>query len=140
MSTTYTYAPILHIHTQLCMFIPNAHSCREPTPYMHAIREVTYLAALRNQSLFLRSDFIFKLLLGRRFQRALGIIRAYSLNIIQQRREELRTGRVDDAPRCTNLIDILMRSDDGSDESTAEIQNDVDTFMFGGHDTSSTGS
>lgn len=96
--------------------------------------------------LHLRNDFIFKLSgLHAKQQELLKILHGFTDSVIVARREELtnqqKNRKLDEEEKeKSNLIDILLQSTiDGKPLSNMDIREEVDTFMFAGHDTSTSG-
>lgn len=94
----------------------------------------------------MRSDFIFKLSgLHAKQEKLLKVIHGFTDSVIVARRNELTkmidVGRKDPETReKSSLIDILLRSTiNGQPLSNMDIREEVDTFMFAGHDTASSG-
>lgn len=91
----------------------------------------------------LRNDFIFKLTgFQAEQEKLLKILHGFTDSVIISRRNELTEkfkNEVKDESdnRKSNLMDILLQSSiDGQPLSNRDIREEVDTFMFAGHDTS----
>lgn len=84
--------------------------------------------------------------LMRRQDHAIAVLHDFTQHVIRKRRQQLVDNSVHGGGPDVNedgvktkyaLLDILLRSTiDGQPLSDADIQEEVDTFMFEGHDTS----
>lgn len=99
-------------------------------------------------NVLLRSKLIFKLFnQGRRQTEVLKILHGFTDSVIVARREELSNGLKDDKKENDSendlgikkklaLLDVLLQSTIGGKPLTnLDIREEVDTFMFEGHDT-----
>lgn len=105
----------------------------------------------RNFDIFLRNEFLFKLSkIGRRQKEVLKILHGFTDNVIISRRAELssKSNANNDAneeddigvKKKLALLDVLLQSTiDGQPLTNLEIREEVDTFMFEGHDTTTSG-
>lgn len=104
----------------------------------------------RNFDVFLRNEFLFQLSsTGRRQKQVLKTLHDFTDSVIVARREELASKKqssveddVDDigAKRKLALLDVLLQSTiNGQPLSNMDIREEVDTFMFEGHDTTTSG-
>jgi len=114
--------------------------------YVNAVKDITSIITKRHMGLHLRNDFIFKQSgLHAKQQDLLKILHGFTDSVIVARREELtdqqRNRKIDEEEKeKSNLIDILLQSTiDGKPLSNMDIREEVDTFMFAGHDTSTSG-
>ncbi|KAH8270580.1 hypothetical protein KR018_012042, partial [Drosophila ironensis] len=121
----------------------------ESTPYAEAVNECTALMCWRFMSVYLQSEFLFTLTHPHLKWRQTQLIRTmheFTTKVIEQRRNVLEeqqrmaggsTGASDvGAKQRMALLDVLlMATMDGRPLSNDEIREEVDTFMFEGHDT-----
>uniref|UniRef100_A0A182PZ11 Uncharacterized protein n=1 Tax=Anopheles epiroticus TaxID=199890 RepID=A0A182PZ11_9DIPT len=117
--------------------------------YVKAVKEITSLIQLRIYDFVIRYEFFFRLSANRRRQlKALAILHGYTDSVIRARRQELNerianglAGEVqqEDAlgrkKRMAFLDMLLQATVDGRPLTDLEIREEVDTFMFEGHDT-----
>lgn len=119
--------------------------------YVQAVKTISMVLHKRMFDVQYRLDFLFRLTnLARIQNQALKIIHDFSNDVIVARRNELlraqqdkSTAQVADendnsigAKKKMAFLDILLQSNiDGKPLSNMDIQEEVDTFMFEGHDT-----
>lgn len=104
---------------------------------------ITNLITKRHLILPLRNDFVFKLTgFHAKQKKLLGTLHGFTDKVIIGRRDELvKNINNNDTNDRSNLIDILLQSSiDGKPLSNLDIREEVDTFMFAGHDTVSSAS
>ena len=91
---------------------------------------------LRQKTPLLWWDYLFyKLPVGKEHQQCLSVLHGFTKNVIQQRMES--KGKSTNGSKRMAFLDVLMhaKTEDGKELSLADIQEEVDTFMFEGHDT-----
>ena len=72
------------------------------------------------------------------YDKALGTLHAFTKKVIKEKRANLTEDLKEDAPKGrVAFLDLLMKAvlPDGSMLNDSDIQEEVDTFMFEGHDT-----
>lgn len=116
--------------------------------YRAAVQEMGNLVQQRTIQPWLRSDFLFKLSgLRTKQDRILSVLHGFTRDVITKRRAELQQAKSEASNtsdddnlstpgRRLAFLDLLLASaDNGADLSTEDIREEVDTFMFEGHDT-----
>ncbi|KAH9509334.1 Cytochrome P450 4F6 [Bulinus truncatus] len=109
-------------------------------PYVQATRELTKAWSLRNRQPWMWPDFIFKMsAAGKRFFKNCDYVHKVAEEIINKRKCQLEKEGLP-TKRHLDFLDILLsaRDEDGQPMTDLEIRNEVDTFMFAGHDTTAT--
>ncbi len=122
-------------------------------PYIHSVQKIVELTTRRFTSLPARWDLYYYLTKdGRTFRKHCNTAHNYSNMVIQNRKKELRIG--DDKTQLSeselrsrkkgkylDFLDVLLiaRDEEGNGLTDQEIRDEVDTFMFEGHDTTTSG-
>ena len=111
------------------------------SPYVNCIQNLTHCVFQRlfkplhyfDHLYFLTKD-------GREFWKHCKFSHSITNACINKRRKTIGEGRVS-AKRLTDFLDILLlaRDEDGKGLTQKEIQDEVETFMFEGHDTTASG-
>ncbi|KAL1459378.1 hypothetical protein WDU94_011365 [Cyamophila willieti] len=116
--------------------------------YVKAVYEIGSIIQKRQAKIYLQPDILFKFSsLFNKHQNCLSILHSFSYKVINERREELKKRRKDlEKSEYTNLehkikrmafLDLLIEASDRYNLSNEDIREEVDTFMFEGHDTTS---
>ncbi|KAK3587337.1 hypothetical protein CHS0354_011318 [Potamilus streckersoni] len=126
-----------------CAFSYNTNCQRglETLPYIAAVNEISETLGIRNRTPYLFPDFIFYLSSrGRKFQKNCKYVHKISEEIIEKRRETLRKEGLS-SRKYLDFLDTLLTAKDesGIGLTQEEIRNEVDTFLFEGHDTTASG-
>ncbi|XP_027217992.2 cytochrome P450 4C1 isoform X1 [Penaeus vannamei] len=114
--------------------------------YVKAIYRIVHIIQMRMSRPWLQPNVLFKALgYAKEHDACLRTLHGFSQENISRRRQALRDGRgrhaeagADDLGRKTRLafLDLLLEySEDGAKLSDEDIREEVDTFMFEGHDT-----
>lgn len=118
--------------------------------YVKAVKEVTGIITTRHYNFLLRNNLFFRMSpLYWRQRKLLKILHGFTDSVILARRAELtkKQFKVDQpeindvgAKKKMALLDILLQSTiNGLPLSNMDIREEVDTFMFEGHDTTTSG-
>lgn len=116
------------------------------TEYVRAVYRSSDIVFQRQTKPWLWSDRLFNYSpLGREFNKCLKILHGFTNEVIQERKKELRNvhshEEEDDVGRKKRMafLDLLIKeSKGGTVLSDEDIREEVDTFMFEGHDTTAT--
>ncbi|XP_041377584.1 cytochrome P450 4F1-like isoform X2 [Gigantopelta aegis] len=106
-------------------------------PYVKAVNELSHLWFNRGRNPLLCLDWIYRRTAnGRRFMEQCKFVHSISEEIIEKRKKTLE----EEGPpekRYLDFLDILLTAKDenGVGLTPLEIRNEVDTFLFEGHDT-----
>ncbi|XP_007955866.1 cytochrome P450 4F22 [Orycteropus afer afer] len=120
---------------------------RKMSDYISAIIELSALVVRRQYRLHHYFDFIYYLTEdGRRFRKACDTVHHFTTEVIQERRQALREQGAEawlkaKQGKTLDFIDVLLlaKDEDGKELSNEDIRAEADTFMFEGHDTTSSG-
>uniref|UniRef100_A0A8C0KPT9 Cytochrome P450 family 4 subfamily B member 1 n=1 Tax=Canis lupus dingo TaxID=286419 RepID=A0A8C0KPT9_CANLU len=113
--------------------------------YYSAVRDLTLLMQQRIESFQYHNDFIYWLTPhGRRFLRACQAAHDHTDQVIRERKAALQDEKEQEKiqnRRHLDFLDILLgaRDENGIKLSDADLRAEVDTFMFEGHDTTTSG-
>ncbi|GLH05336.1 Cytochrome P450 4C1, partial [Gryllus bimaculatus] len=114
------------------------------SPYVKAVNDISTIIIERALRPWELSSFIFRFSkLGRRHQQCLDVLHGTTDKVIQERKAELdklsegKTLDVDELGRRRRVafLDLLLLIARDGSLSDADIREEVDTFMFEGHDT-----
>ena len=120
---------------------------KEQQPYVKACHDLVYLCSDRIMNPLYMIDSIYWLTPhGRKTKRACDFVHKHAEKVISDRKKFLRgennnLSDVQKSKRYLDFLDILLKAEDeeGRGMSDLEIRNEVDTFMFVGHDTTTSG-
>ncbi|ESP03555.1 hypothetical protein LOTGIDRAFT_237658 [Lottia gigantea] len=110
----------------------------ETHPYNQAVNELSELWFDRGRQPWLYFDtFYYMTKDGKRFREQCNYVHSVSEEIIEKRRKTLETEGPNKKQRYLDFLDILLTAKDenGVGLTPLEIRNEVDTFLFEGHDT-----
>uniref|UniRef100_A0A0A9WEL4 Cytochrome P450 4c3 n=1 Tax=Lygus hesperus TaxID=30085 RepID=A0A0A9WEL4_LYGHE len=114
---------------------------RYDSEYVRAVYKIGSIVQNRQSKIWLQPEWAFKLSnLYEEHQECLRILHGFSTSVIQERRKEL-SNQTDHHPKGNGslaFLDLLLEaSNDGKCLTDQDIREEVDTFMFEGHDTTS---
>ncbi|XP_071052571.1 uncharacterized protein [Onthophagus taurus] len=106
--------------------------------YVNAVRELCRIFMERNTKPI--KTFLPTYIFTKDFQKelkALKILHGFTRSVIKSRKEELKQkGNYEGGKKRLAFLDLVLQAKiDGRDMSDEEIRQEVDTFMFEGHDT-----
>ena len=114
--------------------------------YRAAVQRMGVVVMARFLYPWLRNDFMFRLLGWKREQdEVVKVIHSFTRNVIRERRaarEDADPGTAaeeEGLSRRQALLDLLLSSQKDAQLTEEDIAEEVDTFMFGGHDTTTSG-
>ncbi|KAL0883733.1 hypothetical protein ABMA27_015844 [Loxostege sticticalis] len=126
----------------------NAQSDSE-SEFVKAVDVMSSIASMRMRNPFVQPDAVFNLLPYKTQQdKALEILHGTTRKVIKARKEELRKAEISDlGPNAETgiknkhaFLDLLLLAEvDGKKISDDNVREEVDTFMFEGHDTTTSG-
>nr|AIL94165.1 cytochrome P450 CYP4EB1 [Tigriopus japonicus] len=106
--------------------------------YPQVVNAMLRLIQHRQRSPWLMPDVLFNLSSWKRkSDEYLSVLHGFSRSVIEQRRREMKFTNQNDLGKRTAFLDLLLqaRTSEGQELSDSDIQEEVDTFMFEGHDT-----
>ncbi|EDV20811.1 uncharacterized protein TRIADDRAFT_60697 [Trichoplax adhaerens] len=118
-------------------------TAHERHPYVNAVYQLSYLITERLFRITGYVDWLYRLTeSGRRYYRLCKFVHQFTEKIIREKRQLLKenTNQYDsNQKRRLDFIDIILqtRDEDGNCLSDKEINDEINTFMFAGHDTTS---
>ncbi len=107
--------------------------------YIKAVSDINTIVIKRQFNPFHSMDFIYNLTSdGRKHKKTIEILHKFTRDIIIKRSEEFDGSNFGTQKRVA-FLDMLLKAKHVDNTLTFDdIQEEVDTFMFGGHDTTST--
>ncbi|XP_011501315.1 PREDICTED: cytochrome P450 4c3 [Ceratosolen solmsi marchali] len=111
--------------------------------YVRAVYDIGSIIQTRQASLFYQSNIFFRFSsLYKKHQQCIRTLHDFSNKVITERRKEILENAEDadrnEVTKRLAFLDLLIKvSENGSVLSDTDIREEVDTFMFEGHDTTS---
>ncbi|KAG5214721.1 hypothetical protein JEQ12_000297 [Ovis aries] len=118
---------------------------RNSQSYIQAIKNLNSMLFSRLRNVFYQNDLIYRLTReGHWNHQACQLAHQYTDAVIKERKANLqKEGELEKvrSRRHLDFLDILLfaRMENGSSLSDEDLRAEVDTFMFGGHDTTASG-
>nr|XP_002123140.1 cytochrome P450 4V2 [Ciona intestinalis] len=109
----------------------------DDSSYVRALYRISELIQLRQKTPTLWWDPAFsRMKLGKEHENLLSILHGFTRDVITKR-AKTRDQKIVENPRRMAFLDVLLHAEteDGKTLSLNDIQEEVDTFMFEGHDT-----
>ncbi|KAL3858618.1 hypothetical protein ACJMK2_008889 [Sinanodonta woodiana] len=109
-------------------------------PYVSAVKTLSILVIERFMNPFVYPDFVYyRTKSGKKFLELCDYVHEFAMKIIGSRRQALAKDPDQVKKRRLDFLDILLiaRDENGQGLTDEEIRQEVDTFMFAGHDTTS---
>lgn len=110
--------------------------------YAKCIGQMLHLVQVRQKSPWLYPDFLFNLFgWGGKQKQYLDVMHGFTKRVIKERKaeftERIQNGDFEDKGRKKAFLDLLLKLqyESGDSLSDLDLQEEVDTFMFEGHDT-----
>ena len=118
--------------------------------YPAAIHAMAHIVHTRSLRPWLRNPTVFRLLGWKREEdKALSVLHTFTRNVIRERRcqradSDVNTSSFSDSKsggcgKRKAFLDLLLSSEGGAHLTDEDIADEVDTFMFAGHDTITSG-
>ncbi|XP_060598357.1 leukotriene-B4 omega-hydroxylase 3-like [Ruditapes philippinarum] len=110
----------------------------ESNEYASTVNRITDALTCRFFNPLMHFDVIWNLSsTGRQFKKDCDFVHAVAEEVIDKRRDALNKQDSTKSSSYTDFLDILLtaRDEDGQGLTKLEIRNEVDTFLFEGHDT-----
>ncbi|XP_034825460.1 cytochrome P450 4d2-like [Maniola hyperantus] len=117
--------------------------------YVKSIETIAKIISSRMQNPFIGEDVFFNFLNYKKAQdEALNVLHSQTRKVIEIRREELKNSNITDLKEYSDtgmknkhaFLDLLLLSKvDGKKIDDEHVREEVDTFMFEGHDTTTSG-
>lgn len=118
----------------------NVQEQSEENPYVEGVRRLTYLTTYRALRPWLYPDILFKMsAAGKEYFSHTKYIHEFDEEVIRDRKASLVSNSSKPNKERLDFLDILLtaRDENGAGLTDREVRDEVDTFLFAGHDTTS---
>ncbi|XP_077994543.1 leukotriene-B4 omega-hydroxylase 3-like [Glandiceps talaboti] len=129
-----------------CIFSQDSHcQTKMQFPYTQGVYRLAELIVERALFPPYYNDFVYSISpSGYKFRKALKVVHEYAWGVIHDRKATLQQeskGSKKSTRKYIDFLDILLKAqdEDGNGLTDQEIKDEVDTFMFEGHDTTASG-
>ncbi|KAI6214408.1 hypothetical protein M3Y94_00264700 [Aphelenchoides besseyi] len=116
----------------------NAQRCPNQ-PYVRAVETFNYAMCYRSLHPELSPDFIWRWTSYKKdADAAVEVLHSFSTNVIKERMEIFKDERQNADPsvqKRPNFLDLMLQLQESEQMTKEQIREEVDTFMFAGHDT-----
>uniref|UniRef100_A0AC34QNC6 Cytochrome P450 n=1 Tax=Panagrolaimus sp. JU765 TaxID=591449 RepID=A0AC34QNC6_9BILA len=108
--------------------------------YVKAVSTINDIIQNRQKNPLLWTDFTFWLL-GQKKEHdwALNILHNFTKKVIAERKEEMKNEKNSECCERLAFLDLLLAMEEKGEITGQDLQQEVDTFMFEGHDTTASG-
>uniref|UniRef100_A0A7E4W561 Cytochrome P450 4V2 n=1 Tax=Panagrellus redivivus TaxID=6233 RepID=A0A7E4W561_PANRE len=107
--------------------------------YLRAVKRIIEIIQRRQMNPIFWIDCLFNLFGdGKEHKWALDVLHSFTKKVIDERRKDNKTDGIAKAERLA-FLDLLLAMEDRGEISLKDVQEEVDTFMFEGHDTTAAG-
>ncbi|CAD5211460.1 unnamed protein product [Bursaphelenchus okinawaensis] len=108
-------------------------------PYVNAVKQMNELSFVYSRMPWLWLKPIWYLSgFGQKYDACLKLVTDFTRNVIKQRSDEFHSENLNDKKRMA-FLDLLLKVKEEGGLDNEDIREEVDTFMFEGHDTTSSG-
>ncbi|OWR44670.1 cytochrome p450 CYP4S1 [Danaus plexippus plexippus] len=118
----------------------NADKSAEKMMYKKAIMDIGQIVMKRLTTVWLHSDLIFyNMPIGKKFTKCLENVHSFADNVILERKKKYESvANEDGGRRRLAFLDLLLEAERNGEIDLEGVREEVNTFMFEGHDTTAT--
>ncbi|XP_041981035.1 cytochrome P450 4d2-like [Aricia agestis] len=128
---------MLHTLCSTVMGLDGGCSLKGVEEYEEAVRDIGAAAATRLANAWMHSDLVFHLLpAGRRFRRAVEVARRFADRLVERKSVAGKGRGVEErAGEDRTVLDLLLAARRRGELDTQAVRDEVNTFLFAGHET-----